>query len=278
MQFPMLLSQIIRLGQPKHTRWYLLLIAILLTSCQNNPVPLPTLTPRPTPRLLRMAISPAALPALEAVQTCAAADPSLALSLVPAPVNLLDEEEFDLAIRLGNPSNDPGFVAALASEEIVIVVHPQNHLEELPAEGLVGLYSREAAGWPPAGAGSESPVQAEAWHYPPGHELRQVFEAAAIPGLIRQNPSIRLAPDPEAMRQAVADSPGAVGYLPSAWVDETVRSIEIQPQPPGLRDLPLLATAPQQPQGTAFDLLVCLQSGAGQAELDEVYGGAAGAP
>jgi hypothetical protein len=60
------------------------------------------------------------------------------------------------------------------------------------------------------------------------------------------------------MIEAVAKDRGAIGYVPEAWVGDSVRVLEIEL--PAEMHLPVLALAEQEPQGALRGWLSCLQS------------------
>jgi hypothetical protein len=110
----------------------------------------------------------------------------------------------------------------------------------------------------------DSPANANVWLPLAGDETLTAFQEAVL-GVSRLSPEIHLAPNPAAMLAAVSGDPAAVGILPGAWLDDSVRSFDLGIQ------LPVLITAPQTPTGPALDLAACLQGPVGQTILAERY-------
>jgi hypothetical protein len=61
------------------------------------------------------------------------------------------------------------------------------------------------------------------------------------------------------MRAAVAADPGAIGFIPSRWLDSTVRSLTITNLDPATLSFPVLALTPTAPTGAQRTWLACLQ-------------------
>jgi len=95
------------------------------------------------------------------------------------------------------------------------------------------------------------------WSYLQGNEIRQFFEDALSP--VDLLSSAHLAPDPNAMRQAVAADPSAIGYLPGRWVDSSVRPLSIAGSPAPSYASPSWAATQATPHGAQKEWLLCLQ-------------------
>ena len=100
----------------------------------------------------------------------------------------------------------------------------------------------------------------------------QASEAARLFGqalLLGEPPSVSalVAPSWAAMRELVGGDVNAIGYLPRAELERTVRALE---QPVALRAL-VVAVAASEPTGPARDFLAWAQSEAGQAVVGERF-------
>ncbi|MEK6256122.1 MAG: hypothetical protein N2C13_02250, partial [Chloroflexota bacterium] len=104
------------------SRSLLLLIFVTFAACS----PFKPDEPIPVLQVLDIAITPALRPLTSALQTCAAEQEDVILNIVETPTASLAAAGAALYIRLGEPQKLPVFMAALAWEEIVVVVHPSN--------------------------------------------------------------------------------------------------------------------------------------------------------
>ncbi|RPI26155.1 MAG: hypothetical protein EHM70_19305 [Chloroflexota bacterium] len=236
-----------------------------LTACSE----LVTATPPPTLQVVRVTYPPALRPVSEALQTCVEANPHIALILNEAPVSASLDQVADLTLRMGFPGSSSVFVAAAAAigqEEIVVVANRANSLNRLSVEDLAGLLTGRLENWGQIG-GPDAPV--EVWVYPQGNELRDVFDGAVLSGESITTMAM-VAPDPEAMLEAVAGSEGAIGYIPKAWISAEVRQVRVDEIQAKLIQ-PVLVLAESEPWDAPRTLLACLQTGEGQKEIQARY-------
>ncbi|MCJ7536739.1 MAG: hypothetical protein MUO57_14520, partial [Anaerolineales bacterium] len=80
-----------------------------------------------------------------------------------------------------------------------------------------------------------------------------------------------VAPSPQAMLEAIGKTPGAVGFLPRSWTSPDVSIIKIEPDLQEALRKPLIVLTKTEPGAGLQNLLTCLQTGAGQAILEENY-------
>lgn len=209
---------------------------------------------------LRIAISPAAQPVSSAVANCAPGGEDLFMSIDVRYPSVVELEEYDLFIRLGEPQDLPAFAAQLAWERVVVVLNSDNKVN-LTITQVADIFSGRVANWSELG-GQDGAIAL--WVGPASDETRQAFEERVLLG----SPvfgAANLAADPQLLLDAIAADPFAAGLLPAAWADESGQQIEL-----GL-DLPVLAISDQEPSGAAALLLACLQSANGQSLLSEHY-------
>lgn len=166
-----------------------------------------------------------------------------------------EEEGADLAIRLGAPAKLPPFTVQLADQPLVIIVNPQNTVKSMSLEDLRFLYTGESTG------------EAAVWSYPEDHPARGVFDIALLEGK-QLTSEAYLAPGPQEMVEAVAKDPRAIGYVPGAWVDDSVRVVDMEL--PAEMHLPVLALAQEEPQGALRGWLSCLQNSSSNVYLPVV--------
>ena len=240
-----------------------LLLSLVLASCSPEP------TPTPTPTIAHVVTTPA----LEGIVTWWCASYAEELGLSPIELEILPPAEALAVAKSGEvevvisgvePPPD-WFAAVLKIEGIAVVVHPSNPLRVFSMEELAAIFTGSITSWQELG-GVDEPIQPV---IPlPGDEVRIHFESL-IPGDSRPSPAAQLGPTPLAVSMIVAEDPGAIGYLPFSLVTEEVRPIRVDgvlPGPSTIQDgrfplrLEILALAPDEPIGAAYDWLVWLQS------------------
>lgn len=243
-------------------------LSLWLAGCQT-PTPLPESTDFPEAVVVQH--TPALRVITPVLEACAAEDPDLALFFeeTPKPEIKLDAlaDNFPrLGVVLGEPLED-SYSVLLTQVPLVVIVHPSNSVEKLDEAGLRGLFTGQVQNWDEMGS-SAQPVTP--WVLTPADESRQLFEAVIL-GKEKIFGQARLAADPGWMLAGVSADPGAIGYLPSAWLDESVKTVALGPGLEADLHLPLLAMAASEPQGAARRLLICLQTGYGQTLLNELF-------
>lgn len=225
----------------------LMALAFLFAAC----VPTPT---TPTPTVVRLQATSGARPWLDGLYRCAGSNVALRLDLRVA--SMLDPYAADLIVRLGEPPvlDRPAFL--LGEETIRVVVHPQNPVTRLTADQLRDLFAGRIANWSALG-GPDLAVQV--WVFEPGEDIQQVFGQAALAG-VPVTSLARMASSPEAMLQAVAQDPAAVGLLPQRSLTGSVRALDLSPDLTTALTVPVLVIALQPPDAALSSWLVCAQS------------------
>lgn len=228
------------------------ILAVLLTACSTD-------APAPSNKrdAIVVQITPAAQPAAVAIQACAAEIDTAVFRMVvryPSPA------EVDFLIRLGEPPEGASFMAQIASDQLGVVLHPDNTAASLTQEEIRALFSGQTASWAALG-GNDLPVHV--WVPLAGSEIRQAFEDKVMSGLPLAADA-GLAPDAAAMSQAVSADPSAVGLIPASWGHNgPMVLLEMQ--------LPVLVVADGTLEGPEVELAACLQGETGQAALSAIY-------
>jgi ABC-type phosphate transport system substrate-binding protein len=219
-----------------------------------------------------VALSPAARPAEAAIQACAHALPGLALTIDEVSDPGLDLDTFDINLGLGIRDPSLGFLAPIGSEQIVIIVQKDIPITSLSIGDIRALFDGDVGSWGELiGPQASFNTVVIVYGYAPSDPLRQVFETAVLGSSASFSPGLFLAPDPKAMLGAVADTPGAIGYLPKAWLDNRVTSISLPAGIAKTLTLPLLVAAADTPSAAATELVRCLQDSTGQNALTDLY-------
>jgi phosphate transport system substrate-binding protein len=187
----------------------------------------------------------------------------MALYVDEVSATSLDFRSVDLAFRIGNEVGSY-FAAPVGYEQIVVIVNADNPLSRLSIDQLQVLFTGQLTQWDVLGGSQQ---MAQVWSYPEGDDVRQVFDDAILGGQ-RLTTFAQLAPDPQAMLEAVSDDPAAIGYLPERWLKDGLNpNVRVLPLAQTLADSlrqPILALAVTEPEGITRTLLLCLQ---GAAEL-----------
>jgi hypothetical protein len=242
--------------------WATILI-LLLAGCSAPPA----VDPAPSPQAFSVALSPALQPMDEALHQCALDQPELALILNETPLNSVDFKNNELEIRLGPLPEGANYSAALAEEQIAVIVNPENSIKSLSVEDLGAIFSGKSRSWSEFG-GKDREIQV--WAAPPGNEVRRNFDSAVLSKKPLSSQAF-LAPDSASMLSSIAADPDAIGYLPGAWLTDNVRSLDLGNALETALRQPALAIMPKEPSGTGRDFLYCLQSGPGQELIRKRY-------
>jgi hypothetical protein len=242
----------------------LLNLIVMMVACEPG---LPTKAPIPSLQSLRLAFSPDSRPAQLALEQCADAQPGLALLADEIPVTAMHNSGTELWLRIGVPDNWGGYAAQLAEERIVVLVNPDNQARSLSLEEIRSIFSGQVQSWSQVG-GTDQSIQV--WVLPPEDEASQIVNVSLLANQGISDQAF-LAASPERMLQAIADDPGAIGYLPQAWTDSTVRIITLPSDLQSSLVKPLLALSTSEPEGQTREFLICLQHGNGQQALKARY-------
>lgn len=209
---------------------------------------------------IHIAVSPDAQLVSEAIAKCMPTNTDVSLSIQMRYLSSVDLSDFDLFVRLGEPSQGSNFAAQIAWEKIDLAVNIGNSVD-ISRETAANLFGGRIQNWSEL-SGDDAAVGLLAG--PDSDEARQAFQAEVLLGApVSGNTQIITNLD-DAL-EAVVNDPGAVAILPAAWIDDTVKQIDLEIQ------VPVIAMAPKEPIGIARDLLACLQGPIGQMELSKNY-------
>jgi ABC-type phosphate transport system substrate-binding protein len=193
-------------------------------------------------------------------QSCAQKNGS-SLVLDEVPADHLDPAAVDVAFRWGAPEPAPTFTAVLGTDELVFVVNPANPLPKMTIDDARALFAGKSDSWSQvikarcASCGPDFEGAVTVYVYPAGDDTRSAMEWAAA------GPATVLAPDPAAVKQAVAAERYSLGYLPRRWLDSSLKEVAVEGLTEAQLRLPLTALAAQEPQGSLRAWLGCVQDG-----------------
>ena len=238
----------------KSTRWIGLLAVLLLgwmaAACQPSIIP----AAQPTPRILTVAVTPALQPLSPIFQTCANALDNTSLVVLDTPAQAIDLKKSPLALRWGPAAAEYPYAAVLGQEELVMVVNPKNPIQHISLADVKDIYTGTLRTW----NGVSPAADINAWAYPGGDDVEAIFEKA-VTGMPISTQLTSIAPDPNAMREAIAKDPWAVGFLPRRWLGATVKAVAIEGSTPSSLRQPILAISPSEPAGLEKSWLLCIQ-------------------
>lgn len=229
--------------------------------------PPPTATLPPSPQTLTVALPLALSPIQDALQTCANTQADLLVNLLELPNRPPEPEAADLSIWFGEPPEAFEYAVQLAEENLAVIVHPSNPVNELDGAQLRAIFSGQIRSWSDLD-GEARDIQV--WVYPEGNQVRELFENPLLSETDTTSLA-KLAPTAEAMLAGVAEDPASIGYAPQAVVGAAVRQVKVDEELSEALRMPVLGLAPDEPRGAARDFLVCLQGGEGQARIAEYY-------
>lgn len=227
-------------------RLRLLLILIqLLAACA------PAVEAAAPPPNMRVGLSYAAQSQRAALLKCIPASAAEQIEIDLVLGDGVASEDYDLLIRLGEPSPMPDFAAQVGQNQIVALINTDNPLHELSRAQLADLFSGRVSDWESLG-GNLGEVQL--WIGLAGDETRNLFRQAVLQGS-EFSGAARLAATPELMMAAIAADSNAIGLLPASLVPEGLRGL-----PTGI-SVPVLALAQDALEGPLREIVACMQGG-----------------
>jgi DNA-binding transcriptional LysR family regulator len=241
----------------------ILVLSAFIPACSQPTSP----PPLPTPQNVEVAYPTSLKLFEEALSFCAQGNAGIALLVSEMPAGELSSAGADLVLWFGEPPESAGFSAPLAMEEIVFIVHPANPVRTLSIEEIREFFRGEVQDWDDLADFDE---QVTVWAYPEENEIQQVIDDEFLPSE-RMTASRYLAPDPQAMVQAVSGEPGSIGFLPGAWATDEVAIVEIEQGEEIDLSRSVLALTNNPPGGVVRTLLACLQSPPAQNIIERRY-------
>jgi len=238
---------------------FLILLPLIITACSQ---PLEYTQP-PTPQAIRIGFHTMLSPLADLIQFCISERPEDYFVIHETPL-LPRNNQTDLVLWLGEKPTSFSFAAPIGWESISIVLNLNNPLNHLRSEDVRALFSGNVTNWKQL-EGEERPVSV--WVYPEEDAIQHQF--ASFLEANRPFTSLAfLATNPAIVIDAVSSDPGAIGFIPTAWIDARVKPVRLEEESP---TLPVLVLSPTEPMGAARDFIACLQSQQGQAVLKSRY-------
>lgn len=234
-----------------------------VTSCTAPP----TATTPPSPQPIKVSISPFLEPVRDALHTCAVSLTGIALIVDVVPQNFQDFNTSDIVIWWGDKPDGADFAFQIGEESLTVIVHPGNTNNEISASELQALFNGRVEHWSEISIFDEDVA---VWLYPESSYPSEIFKLGVLDG---QNYSrlAHLVPSPGPMVMEISTDPGAIGFIPQAWLTNEVFQVNLDPELSTPLNRPILAVTNSEPHSGVKDLLACLQSGDGQRILSAVY-------
>jgi hypothetical protein len=203
--------------------------------------------PAATPQSFSVEYTAASIPWLADVTKCANGN-IVDSQLIAA--DFQDPQTYDLTLRVGqlDPLISPAY--QIGSEQILVIVNPENPVKVLSAAQVKGLFSGQILNWKDVG-GSDSSVQV--WTFPAGEDIQKIFQQFILGGSPIAT-TARMATSPEEMAKAIADDVNAVGLLNRRWKNSNVTDAFSSSA------VPVLALTKSDPQVGILDIISCLQN------------------
>jgi phosphate transport system substrate-binding protein len=168
----------------------------------------------------------------------------------------------------------PGLVPIdVATDAVVIIVNPSNPVTSLTLDQIRGIYNGTYQGWNSVGGSLTYPVVI-------GRDSAsgtRVYFSEAVMKNEKYRPDMREMNSNGAVKQTVAQTPGAIGYVGLGFIDSTVKAIKVysngQPVAPTIATVlahqypvsrPLYMITKGQPAGLAKDYIDFILSPDGQ--------------
>ena len=227
---------------------------IFLAACTATP-DLTSIQAPTTLQPLQISITPALQRYGPTLNQCARAQPDIALFIQEVPAASMDSVKSNLQLRLGLPNQGVDYAFQVGEENLQIIINAKRLVHSISPDQIRALFSGEMTDW--NGVPSESET-VHPWVYPDSNELEQIFERLVLEGG-RVSPTASIATDPESMLQAVAKDEGAIGFLPSSWLTDTIHTIGLDHNLATQLNVPILALTKSQPQGSLGIFIACLQ-------------------
>lgn len=195
---------------------------LLLAGCA--PAPDLEATPIPTPAVWQVQYSSELAWMAPYFSQCLPPEAGIGLAVEEKQEMVVAGSRADLMLHWGeiDPGGPPAF--QLGEDSLVIIIHSENPITDLTLEALQQMYRGEAVQWSELSGAINGSIHT--WVYPAHLSLQMEFaDRVDLAGALISH---RMAPDIPAMLQAVSNDPLAIGFIPAAWMDPSVRRLEIE--------------------------------------------------
>ena len=228
------------------------LLIVLFIFCMVACGKPPGRTPVPSPSSVFVAYPASLQPTLTRINRCAGEISGLVIYWLPDAL---------MSLQLGSSRIEEKNVYQIGVEEILFIVNSGNPIESISTNEVQSIYSGEQANW------EDSSDAIQVWSYPTENSLR-LFVEEALPDAIRLTLRAKIAPNPQAMLEAVSSDSRAIGIIPASWMENAEEAYEVKlvTLDASLQEAlmqPILVTLDELPTFELKALLACLQADGG---------------
>jgi len=262
-----------------------LLVLLTAFACNNQPAPPPTLPAETSPTLLQIGVTSGADAIVPLIETVYAQENSqVELQFVPANSTALVDDLanglLDAVLLHHIPEGNQRYFNPIALDGLVIIVHPNNPVQTLTSAEVQAIFNGRLTNWQSVGGADQEIVLLSREQ---GSGLRTLLRQQ-IMAEQRISPNALLQTGNEAILTAVANNPAAIGYSSMSSASQApVKMLQLDgrsatPLTTAEQTYPLttplyfLAATESEPTGELRAFLSWLQSDAGQAVIEDVYG------
>lgn len=187
--------------------------------------------------------------------------PTVGLLVSESTIREMSTAQADFSLRWGEPSAGAGAAFILGQIEWVFVVHKSNPVTEITKADLARLFSGEVSGWSDLkeckGCAAMS-IRAVPYIYAVGDDARTGFDLL-FPAQPARPATAILAPDAQAVADAVRKETGALGFIPASLVDSNLKRLNVTGSGSSMR-VPLTVIINGEASAEQKAWLVCLQT------------------
>lgn len=234
-------------------------LMLFLVSCGSPELS----TPAPTQETISVLFQPALKPWADKISGCASNNPLVGLYYIQSPTFDGNIDNNDIALSLGEPAQMKSslYLSQMGWEQIMVIVNQDNNLSQLSATELQSIFSGQKSNWE---NNAGQPYQV--WVLPSGDPVRTLFDGAVLQST-RLASEAMLAPDPEAMLEAISSDVSAIGYLPGSALSSSdpslvakIKIIQLEQSMQEELHSPVIALTQVEPEGLVRELLTCAQA------------------
>mgnify|MGYP002681554999 CR=1 FL=1 len=185
----------------------------------------------------------------------------------------MDLSEADILIGWGVPDEVGDFPVIIGEDELIMVVHPDNPINELTMAQVQDIFSGSARSWQAIfdqcpecsqiDTSDYANLQVNIWIPPLFDETRLLWDKVVMHGT-NYLATAKLAADASQLQELIADDKSAIGFLPGHWSDRPVKTIRISDLESNLLQQPILAISSVRLKDRAEHWLSCLQNEIGK--------------
>jgi|GEM_PF-2977467 len=174
------------------------------------------------------------------------------------PLETLLSGEYDAVLQVGQPDPDRVLPIQVGKVRLVFIINPQNPLTQMNSSQLAAILLGMVDDWQTvAPASFNVPTAIKVWSYTVGDDVRRMLESLLLDERQISLQSF-IAPDAQAMAEAISKDPAAIGYLLDIHSQADVKSLQVFPSGAITQAQPVIVSFSAIPEGDLKDIMVCL--------------------